>query len=252
MRILFLCAHADDAEFCCGNTEVILTKKNDELFIACMTGDEYGTFRPEFKGKRIARIRKREMERVVKKLGAQLTWIGFFDGYLPFNRRSFNALKSYILQIKPQLIFAPEPLFTLDFHTDHVTTGKLIYLVLKGLKKPPPLLYFHSFKPNYYVPCTERTAALENLSCHVSQGMDRKQTHRGLAIYQLLYGFHTPNHWLAEGFRLIRFKPAEGSASLLRKFMLWFSIAINKFLLPGRDHYRPTPKELGLIEKVFH
>ncbi|MHA1649630.1 MAG: PIG-L deacetylase family protein [Candidatus Helarchaeota archaeon] len=247
MRVLFLCAHADDAEFCCGNTEVILAKKGHELIIACMTGDEYGTTRDEFKGKRIARIREKEMECAARKLGARLDWLGFIDGYLPFNKKSFTVLKNYIKEINPDVIFAPEPLFTLDFHTDHVTTGKLIYLVLKQMKNPPPLLYFHTFKANFYFPCIERKQALENLSCHVSQGMNRKTTHVGQKIYQFLYGLWAPKCWLAEGYRLVQFKPNESHFSPLRKLIYWFSKAVNNFSLPGRDHYRPTPEELGLV-----
>jgi LmbE family N-acetylglucosaminyl deacetylase len=247
MRVLFLCAHADDAEFCCGNTEIRLKKKGHELIIACMTGDEYGTTRDEFKGKRISRIRLREMERAAKNLGAKLDWIGYIDGYLPFNHQTFNKLKKYIQNIKPDIIFAPEPLFTLDFHTDHVTTGKLIYIALKQMKHPPLLLYFHTFKPNYYIPCTEHTESLKTLSCHISQGMARKTTHLGQRFYQLLYSLKTRGSWFGEGYRIVRFKSGESSFSPIRKFLYYFSKTYNNVSLPGRDHYRPTPKELGLI-----
>ncbi len=246
MRILFLNAHADDSEFCCGNTEIMAAKKH-EVHIACMTGDEYGTSRDDFKGKRISQIREREMECAAKKVGAKLYWFGFIDGYLPFNRRSFNALKDYIAKIKPDMIFAPEPLFTLDSHTDHVATGKLIYLVLKKMKKPPLLLYFHSFKSNYYVPCLEWDKALETLSCHVSQGMSRRGTHFGWKLYRLVYGIFTGGHRYGEGYRVVRFKTGESYFSPLKKLFFYFMRVVDSILLPGRDYYTPTPKELGLI-----
>ncbi|NVM52720.1 MAG: PIG-L family deacetylase [Candidatus Helarchaeota archaeon] len=246
MRVLFLCAHADDSEFCCGNTELMLAKKY-EVVIACMTADEYGTKRDDFKGKRISLIREKEMERAAKIVGAKLDWLGFIDGYLPFNRRSFNVLNEYIHRIKPDVVFAPEPLFTLDFHTDHVNTGKLIYLVLKQMEHPPLLLYFHSFKTNYYVPCLEWEKPLEALSCHVSQGMARRGTHLGWKLYRLIYGFFTGGYRFGEGYRVVRFKPTESSFSPLRKLMFWISRAFNKISLPKGDRYKPTPKELGLI-----
>ncbi len=246
MRVLFLCAHADDSEFCCGNTEVMLAK-NHEVFIACMTGDEYGTKRNDFKGKRISLIREREMEGAAKVVGAKLDWMGFIDGYLPFNRHSFNALKEYINKIKPHIVFAPEPLFTLDFHSDHVNTGKLIYLVLNEMKNPPLLLYFHSFKTNFYMPCLEWKKALEALSCHVSQRMARKGTQFGWKMYRLIYGLQAAGYRFVEGFRLVRFKPSESSFSPLRKGFWWFMRAIDKILLPKGDYYKPTPKELGLL-----
>ncbi|MBW1931594.1 MAG: PIG-L deacetylase family protein [Candidatus Helarchaeota archaeon] len=248
MRVLFLCAHADDSEFCCGNTEIMLANLGHEVTIACMTNDEYGTKRDEFKGKRISKIRQREMERAAQLVGAKLDWLGFIDGYLPYSHKSYIVLKNYIDQLKPDVVFAPEPLFTLDFHTDHVNTGRLAYLVLKNMKKPPLLFYFHSLKCNYYVPCRVREKALQTLSCHVSQNMHRKLTHIGQRLYQLVYGLFLPGYCYAEGFRLVRFKPNESSFSLRRRFMYWFSKAWNNLTLPGRNHYRPTPSELGLNE----
>lgn len=246
MRILFLCAHADDSEFCCGNTEVMLAKKY-EVYIACMTGDEYGTSRNEFKGKRISLIREKEMERAAEIVGAKLDWLGFVDGYLPYNKRSFTVLKEYIEKIKPDVVFAPEPLFTLDFHTDHVNTGKLIYLVLQQIKNPPLLLYFHSYKTNYSIPCLEWEKGLKAMSCHISQGFTRWITQLGWKLYRFVYGLQTTGYRFAEKYRVVRFKPNESSFSPLRKLLWWFMRALDKILLPSRNHYKPTPKELGLI-----
>jgi hypothetical protein len=187
------------------------------------------------------------MERAAKLVGAKLDWLGFIDGYLPYSKKSYTALKEYIETLKPDVIFTPEPLFTLDSHTDHVTTGKLAYLILKQMKKPPLLLYFHSFKCNYYVPCAVRSKSLEVLSCHVSQEMDRKITHLGQRIYQFVYGLFCPGARFAEGYRVVRFKSGESSFSFRRKIMYWFSKAFNKATLPGRGHYKPSPRELGLI-----
>ncbi len=245
MRILFLNAHADDSEFTSGSTEIILAKRH-EVIIACMTMDEYGTSRDDFKGKRIARIRKREMERAARIVGAKLDWLGFIDGYLPLNKRSYQIVKNYIEKIQPHVVFAPEPLFTLDFHNDHVNTGILAYLVVKNMKNPPLLLYFHSFKSNFYVPCLERRKALEALRCHVSQRFTSLPSRFMLKFYQTLYGLKTRNHLYAEGFRIVRFQPEDSQFSPLRRFFWWLSRAINKIILPHGNWYHPTPKELGL------
>ncbi|MHA1129240.1 MAG: PIG-L deacetylase family protein [Candidatus Helarchaeota archaeon] len=245
MRILFLNAHADDSEFCSGNTEIQLAKTH-EVFIACMTMDEYGTSRDEFKGKRIARIRKKEMECAAKIVGAKLNWLGFIDGYLPFNKDSYQAIKHLLERIQPDVVFAPEPLFTLDFHNDHVNTGKLAYLVIKHMKPRPLLLYFHSFKSNFYVPCTERETALKALYCHVSQRFTSLPSRIMLKFYQTLYGLKTTNHLHAEGFRIIRFNSADNQFSPLLRFFYWLSRAVNKIILPHGDWYHPTPDELGL------
>jgi LmbE family N-acetylglucosaminyl deacetylase len=247
MRILFLCAHPDDSEFFAGNTEVLAVKNGHEVVITCMTSDEYGTPRNDFKGKRIKRIRIREMEKAAKMVGAKLDWLGFIDGYLPFNKRAFLRLKTYIDSSKLDIIFAPDPLFALDFHSDHITTGKLIYLVLKQMNHPPLLLYYQSLKPNYFVPCENRNQARNAFVCHISQGFARKVTQRFQTLFQLICGMHTPNHCFAEGFRLIRFNTASSTFSPLQKILFWISKAVSKISMPGRDYYLPSPRELGLI-----
>jgi LmbE family N-acetylglucosaminyl deacetylase len=247
MRILFLCAHPDDSEFTSGNTEVMAAKQGHEVFIACMTSDEYGTTRNAFKGKRIKQIRIREMERAARIIGAKLDWLGFIDGYLPFNKKALSILKNYIEKVNPGIIFAPDPIFTLDFHPDHVNTGKLIYIILKQMKPPPILLFFHTLKPNYFVPCLERKKARDAFACHVSQGFSRKGAQSAQTIMQLVYGIHIPNHFFAEGFRLILFKPTDNILSRIRKILYWISRAISTISLLGKDHYLPGPKELGLL-----
>jgi LmbE family N-acetylglucosaminyl deacetylase len=247
MRILFLCPHPDDSEFFAGNTEVMAVKAGHEVVIACMTSDEYGTPRDDFKGKRIRRIRIREMEKAARIVGAKLDWLGFIDGYLPFNKSAFLKLKTYIDLTKPDIIFAPDPLFALDFHSDHVNTGKLIYLVLNRMAHPPLFLYYQSLKPNYFVPCLQRNQARKAFACHVSQGFSRRGIQRLQALFQLIFGVHTPNHCFAEGFRLIRFKPASSTFSPIQGILYWISRAVSKISMPGRDYYLPSPQELGLI-----
>lgn len=247
MRILFLCAHPDDSEFFAGNTEVMAVKEGHEVVIACMTSDEYGTPRDDFKGKRIRRIRIREMEKAANVIKAKLDWLGFIDGYLNFSKLAFRKLKTYIDLTKPDIVFAPDPLFALDFHSDHINTGKLIYLVLKQMKYPPVLLYYQSLNPNYFVPCLNRNQARNAFACHVSQGFSRKGIQHLQTLFQLIYGVHTPNHCFAEGFRLIQFKLANSTFSAIQKVLYWISRAVSKISMPGRDFYLPSPTELGLI-----
>ena len=248
MRILFLCAHPDDSEFTSGNTEVMAVKRGHEVIIACMTSDEYGTRQKDFKGRRIRQIRIREMEKAAKIVGAKLDWLGFIDGYLTFSKKSFSILKKYIERVNPDIIFAPDPQYTLDFHPDHVNTGRLIYLILKQMKPHPILLYFHTLKPDYFVPCLERKIARDAFACHVSQDFSRKGAQSLQTIMQVIYGIRMPKHFLAEGFRRIQFESADNSLSASQKILYWISRTISNVTLFGNDHYLPSPKELGLIQ----
>jgi len=50
MRILFLAAHPDDCEFTASNSQIDLVLKGHTVIMACMTADEYGSSRNDFKG----------------------------------------------------------------------------------------------------------------------------------------------------------------------------------------------------------
>ena len=91
--VLFVNPHPDDVEFTCANTCKRLLDRGWRVVQILMTTDEYGTKQDEFKGIRIRRIRKREMEEAAKVYGVddhgqpkiELIWFGEIDGHLRFN-----------------------------------------------------------------------------------------------------------------------------------------------------------------------
>ena len=66
MKILFINPHPDDTEFACASTCQQAVDLGWDVYEILMTTDEYGTDQDDFKGKRIRRIRKREMETLFK------------------------------------------------------------------------------------------------------------------------------------------------------------------------------------------
>jgi LmbE family N-acetylglucosaminyl deacetylase len=111
MRLLIVNAHPDDTEFTCASTIKKCIDLGWEIFEILMTCDEYGTSRDDFKGYRIRKIRKHEMEEAAKVYGVnedgkpkiKLIWFGEIDGYLPFNKKIFEKLKLKIKEINPDI-----------------------------------------------------------------------------------------------------------------------------------------------------
>ncbi|MHA1298058.1 MAG: PIG-L deacetylase family protein [Candidatus Helarchaeota archaeon] len=252
MKILFLAAHPDDCEFFSSNTQIELVKKGHKVIYACMTADEYGTNRNDFKGERISKIRRNEMKNAAKVTGiSRVDWLGFIDGYVKINKESIKILKKYIQKINPDVIFAPDAWFSLDFHSDHMNTGWMCHHIVKKMKKRPILLLWQTWKPNFFIPCKYRKQARKAQSQHVSQGFGSKLVGIFISILQLAYGIRYPNYWFAEGYRLIKFTKDENKPKNFRYLLYNFSLTIHKVLLPNREFYLPSPSELGIKEFRF-
>ena len=60
-KVLFFIPHPDDLEFSCPLIVIKMLRLGYDVVEVLMTNGEYGTTRTEFKGQRIARIRKKEL-----------------------------------------------------------------------------------------------------------------------------------------------------------------------------------------------
>ena len=161
-KILFFTPHIDDIEIGVPFTFLESLRLGNEVVEVLMTNCEFGTHRIEFKGKRLKRIRFRELENANKiytkytKNHIRVLKVGFIDGYLPINKSALNKVVNIIRNEKPDIIFAPDPWYALDYHPDHINTGILPYFALKKLSKnelPTRVLYYYSFKPNLKLKC---------------------------------------------------------------------------------------------------
>jgi LmbE family N-acetylglucosaminyl deacetylase len=76
-----------------------------------MTNSAYGTKRIEFKGKRIAQIRKYELNKTVEiyktftQNELRIIWLGYIDGFLTLNNESVSKVATLIKKEKPDIIF---------------------------------------------------------------------------------------------------------------------------------------------------
>jgi LmbE family N-acetylglucosaminyl deacetylase len=158
---LFFAPHPDDVEFGISFYYMKLLEQNYRVVQVSMTDGAFGTANPEFKGKRLVKIREQELNRANKvfedafQKNIEILRLGYTDGYLPLTSSTRNRVIYIIKQYKPDIVFAPDPWYSQDYHPDHINTGRLVTFALKKiaptLQKPIPLILFYSYKPNHYI-----------------------------------------------------------------------------------------------------
>ncbi len=158
---LFFAPHPDDVEFGCSFYYMALLEEDFRVIQVVMTDGAFGTLNPDFKGKRLAKIRAKELDDATKvfenatKNHIEVIRLGYTDGYLPFNAATRDKIAALIEKINPDKIFAPDPWYSQDYHPDHINTGRLVWFALKKLssklKVPIPLILFYSYAPNRYI-----------------------------------------------------------------------------------------------------
>jgi LmbE family N-acetylglucosaminyl deacetylase len=158
---LFFCPHPDDLEIGISYYFMNLLEQKYRVIQISMTLGEFGTTNPQFKGKRIAKIRAKELDRATEvfekafQTKIEIIRLGYTDGYLPFTAKVRNEIIQLIKQYNPDIVFAPDPWYAQDFHPDHLKTGRLVTLALKKmtpeLSFPIPLILYYSFRQNRYI-----------------------------------------------------------------------------------------------------
>ncbi len=263
LKVLFFIPHPDDLEFgaslMCINA---LRLGYSSVVEVLMTNGEYGTKRNEFKGKRLARIRRRELKNTVKvyeqHTGNRLKIIrmGFIDGHLPLNKAALNKVLSVLEDEKPHIIFAPDPWYAMDIHPDHLNTGRLTYFALKELRReemPKRIFFFYSFRTNVAIKCRLKdiTVMRDALSQHRSQ-ISPRQCKMMVFYTKLAMVLNVfKNKGIALRFRELKVKDGilEKPKKMKRLSNIIRYVFYNNTVgeAPHPEQYLPKPKDLGLI-----
>jgi LmbE family N-acetylglucosaminyl deacetylase len=182
MKIVFLQPHPDDLEFNCGQIMHFLAKESPKkhiIKIASATKGEYGlpgAQYDKFKGDFLAKIRVRELNEAQAIHGIppeNITFFNFIDGFVPFNMKFVKIVVDYLNSEHPDVIFAPEPIYTWYWHMDHINCGRAVYYAIhhKLINFVPKVYYYQTIASNWYFPF-ERSAFKLNaqlLSKHRTQ-----------------------------------------------------------------------------------
>lgn len=158
---LFFAPHPDDVEFGCSFYYMKLIEQDYRVIQISMTDGAFGTTNPDFKGPRLVRIREEELNRanrayeIAFNAKADIVRLGYTDGHLPFTSTLRDRVIQIIQEYNPAIIFAPDPWYAIDYHPDHINTGRLVTFALKKigpmLEKSIPLILYYSHRKNHYI-----------------------------------------------------------------------------------------------------
>jgi LmbE family N-acetylglucosaminyl deacetylase len=173
MRYLFFCAHPDDLEFYVSNLLIEVARNpNNHVKIISMTRGEFGTPEPSLMGKKLRQIRAQEFRSAAKVEGiTDLQILEYIDTRVEVNRATVQRVKNVINQFNPDIIIAPEGIYSYYPHTDHVKTGFIVYIIVKKMakKSSPKLITYHSYVNTHYFPMIHWKRQSKALRMHKSQ-----------------------------------------------------------------------------------
>lgn len=158
---LIFSPHPDDVAFGCSFYYMSLLEQGYRVVQISMTDGAFGTKNPDFKGKRLVKIRANELDRAngvfeeAFNSKIEIIRLGYTDGYLPLSSSSRKSVMEIIQKYNPDIVFAPDPWYSQDYHPDHINTGRLVTLTLNKLaptlKNPIPLILYYTFAPNRFI-----------------------------------------------------------------------------------------------------
>lgn len=189
--VLFVGPHLDDIEISSGALVKQMTKRGVVVHFLIATDGGAGTFDPKAQAKDIIAIRKKESEQAAAFLGvSSLEILPFEDGGVYSLEAMTVAIAKKIIAIKPDAIFAPDPLLPTEVHPDHLNVGIAARNALtiarfplvaarhgidiSKIKQFPQgmnLVYFYTHRANVFIPISEQELAdkITAIRFHASQ-----------------------------------------------------------------------------------
>lgn len=218
-KIIFFQAHPDDLEHKCGHLMHYLTTKSNKkhtIKIASITKGEFGLPGPQydkFKGKFLGKIRTKELfeaERIHGIPPESIDFFGYVDGFLPFNREFISRVAKYLKKEQPDIIFAPEAIYSWYYHMDHINTGRAVFYVINNkLIDFTPVLYFYtSLNPNFFFGFKNKDIkelTYKLIACHRTQQWLLRYTMLPYRLFSRFAGRKLPGWKYAEPYRRVYF-----------------------------------------------
>ena len=220
---LFMGPHPDDIEVGAGTTVAKLTAAGKRVTFLICTDGRFGLDHaaPGTSPVELIAVRREEARRSAALLGVEdVRFLDFSDGGLYDPDALFRAMARVIGQVKPQVIFAPDPCVTSECHVDHLNVGeaarRLAFLAphqalmaSHGAESAPveAIAFYMTARPNRYVATGEHRALQRRaILCHESQFPADSADFRAVDLYlrlrALSFGLRRL-HLSAEGFRVL-------------------------------------------------
>jgi LmbE family N-acetylglucosaminyl deacetylase len=155
-RVMFFVPHPDDLEVLNAHGVLYFINKGFQVYEVLMTGGEYGVqFRFSKEGKALKGLKLQRI-RAYENLASKRAYGNFpdgsphvisipmhyVDGFVPLTKKSINRIQRLIEQIQPEIIISPDSVYAIDYHHDHLATGRIVLFVLRKIQ--------HSYLPKAY------------------------------------------------------------------------------------------------------
>jgi LmbE family N-acetylglucosaminyl deacetylase len=220
---LFIGPHPDDIELGAGATAAALAERGKTVYFLICTDGRFGTAnRPDLQPEELAALREKESLASAAALGAkEVRFLRLSDGgfYDPADMK--RGIASVIGELKPEVVFAPDPCVSSECHPDHINTGMAareiaFFAPYAGIMAAcgaeaadvQALAYYYTARPNRYVDTSGYLARQKEalFGCHRSQFPEGCADEKSISLYLSLraydYGLRSL-HRTAEGFRVL-------------------------------------------------
>jgi LmbE family N-acetylglucosaminyl deacetylase len=220
-RVLCVAPHPDDCEFGVGGTIASLSRKGKRVYMVIATDGSLGTSDPAIAPQRLAEVRRQEQEEAASVLGVEkVMWLGYRDGYMPYDKEARTKLITLIRLLKPELVFAPDAWLPYEAHLDHRNTGLVTAEAVLFASLPhyteenlitglepwhvSYIAFYYTSRPNTFYDITDTIEVkLEALKAHKSQVSSNWGYWEALLRYlAILYGKKIGVKY-AEAFKLL-------------------------------------------------
>ena len=255
--------HPDDLEILVGHIVLYFLKHNYRVIEILMTWGEYGVINrfkhngDKLKGKPLRKIRKKENYHAKTAYGydndglprVETIPLNYIDGHVPVSFESIHNLLQIFESLKPTVIIGPDPVYSIDWHVDHMACAYNTYFAVKNLNNSLFLksyCLYQSYKPNLFLPIYQENWVILQKAHLAHKSQMRPVTikilltlHRTLLIF-----YHRKKTRLRRiNLQKISITGTMGKISTLVDWIIYFLLHNNK---PDNTLYSPTPEQLGL------
>jgi LmbE family N-acetylglucosaminyl deacetylase len=187
--VLLIGPHPDDIEFGCGATVKKLVDGGAEVHYLIVTDGGAGSNDPDMTSEKLKEIRAQESAEAAAQMGVlSVEILPFPDSGIYQFHDLVKAIAEKILAVRPDSVFAPDPLLPTETHPDHLNCGRATVAALivakfrlsmqrygiegkEPLSAPVNLFYYFTHRPNVIVSVSEADmdAKIAAILCHMSQ-----------------------------------------------------------------------------------
>ena len=189
--VLFVGPHPDDIEISSGALVKQMTSRGVKVHFLIATDGGAGSFNPQAQASEVMATRKKESENAAAFLKAtSVEILPFEDGGIYSLEDMTVAIAKKIIEIKPDAVFAPDPMLPTEVHPDHINVGIAARNALTIAKFPivatrhgidisqieqfpkgMSLVYFYTHRANVFIPVSKEEFAdkIASIKYHESQ-----------------------------------------------------------------------------------